>query len=316
MLLVGCGGPKVPPLSIDHSATVKPMKNGKLHGVKKVYLGNGILYQEQSYVNGIAEGVWKRYNNRTGKILYYNEFSNGKKNGLERIYHWKKGYLEQEANYVNDLKEGIERHYDKSGKLVKEIPYVNGKKNGVAKSYGRLAYIETSYNDDMKDGKQVHYALDRKTVLETHHYRKNNEHGIEKFFDEKGRLLYTAKWVNGERKWLKMTPRMKKAKNKQDRERKLKELATEKRKKVQQASNGGGNAQLRCSFGSNDYSLAQIQHKEAVARGAGEGAGLAYSMKGSSSNKHDYCVNAASSYGESCRFARVYLNGCLSKVGY
>jgi antitoxin component YwqK of YwqJK toxin-antitoxin module len=73
-----------------------------------------ILKMEESYVNGIKNGVTKKYysNKKIAEIL---EFKNGLKNGSWKEY-FDNGTLKLEANYVNDKRDGEFETFYSTGK--------------------------------------------------------------------------------------------------------------------------------------------------------------------------------------------------------
>lgn len=112
LLLIGCGDPKVSKSSQKHgsSKNVRPMKNGKLHGVVKKYNNKGVLTHEASYVEGKKEGL---------TIDYYSD-----------------GRTFMEIPYVNDKRHGMVKKYWHDTESIRALePYVNGKEHGVSKTF-------------------------------------------------------------------------------------------------------------------------------------------------------------------------------------
>lgn len=86
------------PSTISRSYTCK---NGILSGVytEYIYLGNGKVKSEISYVNGMRSGDFK--------------------------FYWSEGPVRLNGTYLNDKKDGVFRQYNLDGSLVYEVIYKN-----------------------------------------------------------------------------------------------------------------------------------------------------------------------------------------------
>jgi len=97
---------------------VENYKNGKLEGPRTVYYPNSKVAEEIMYVNGLKEGVYKRFG-QNGIILEQTTYKNDEYNG-DAIFYDSDGVVASEGKFVKGKKAGIWKFYVK-GKLTKEI---------------------------------------------------------------------------------------------------------------------------------------------------------------------------------------------------
>src|SRR5690554_6112593 len=96
--------------------TVETFANGKLHGKSTVYYPDGKLASETIYVNGVKEGVFKKYSQQ-GIVLEEIPYRNNQFYGLV-TYRDIKGNIIAQGLYEKGLKKGIWKYYE-DGKLIK-----------------------------------------------------------------------------------------------------------------------------------------------------------------------------------------------------
>ena len=106
-----------------HKASEQPMtvenyKNGKLHGLQKVFYKDGKIASETHYVDGIKEGIFKQYA-ENGVVLEEIPYKNNQFHGWV-IYRDSNGNFIAQGRYEKGLKKGIWKFYE-DGKLVKEV---------------------------------------------------------------------------------------------------------------------------------------------------------------------------------------------------
>ncbi|MGQ2984227.1 toxin-antitoxin system YwqK family antitoxin [Flavobacterium sp.] len=82
---------------------------GKLTGIRKVFFPNGNINEETTFVNGLKDGIYKKYT--------------------------EKGIVLEDSNYKNDQMHGPATYRNGEGKLVATGQYTNGKKTGIWKFY-------------------------------------------------------------------------------------------------------------------------------------------------------------------------------------
>lgn len=100
------------PMSIEY------YKNGKLNGKSVVFYKNGKIASETYYVNGVKEGIYKKFSEK-GIVLEEITYKNNQFNGLV-TYRDAKGNIIAQGMYEKGLKKGIWKFYE-NGKLVKEV---------------------------------------------------------------------------------------------------------------------------------------------------------------------------------------------------
>ena len=164
-----------------------PYKDGKPHGQRRTYYPDGTLWEESSYVNGLQEGVEKWYR-ENGTLWITATYKNGKKDGPEKEYH-RNGVVSSEIQYVNGEKHGLGKSYYESGALWSEVLYRNGKAIGPGKGYyesGALQW-ETPYKNDKKEGLKKEYYEDG-VILRTTSYKDDVKNGPEKEYYPSGKL--------------------------------------------------------------------------------------------------------------------------------
>lgn len=89
--------------------TIEYYKNGKLHGLKKVFYKDGTLAEISNYSNGILNGPYVKYAENS-KLL-------------------------EELNYKNGQLHGKISYYDGAGNIVSKGEYKNGRKSGYWETY-------------------------------------------------------------------------------------------------------------------------------------------------------------------------------------
>jgi len=83
--------------------------NGVRIGYSNIYNASGILVMALNYSNGVPNGVWSRYDDKTGKIRESFTYVNGKLNG-ERFWYDESGAIIRSVVYQNGLR--INTHAD------------------------------------------------------------------------------------------------------------------------------------------------------------------------------------------------------------
>ncbi len=86
---------------------------------------------EGRVVNKLYEGQWKYYHKASTSIMTFENYKNGKLEGLRTVFY-PDGKTAEETNYKNNYKEGICKIYTQSGVLIEESNYKNNSYNGVA----------------------------------------------------------------------------------------------------------------------------------------------------------------------------------------
>lgn len=97
---------------------VEHYNNGKLHGKSLVFYKDGKIASETYYVDGVKEGIYKKYA-ENGVVLEEIPYKNNQFYGLV-TYRYTDGSIYTQGMYEKGLKKGIWRYYE-NGKLVKEV---------------------------------------------------------------------------------------------------------------------------------------------------------------------------------------------------
>lgn len=96
------------------------MRNGKWKEFNK----RAILISEGTYVNDLKDGVWREYDEYTGKLTIEECYSCGVQHGRFAAFH-PNGQLLSEGEYRQGLREGYFRIYDERGVNVRNILFIN-----------------------------------------------------------------------------------------------------------------------------------------------------------------------------------------------
>ena len=102
---------------------VVPLRNGRRHGVVRVWHKNGVLANEERYLNGLLHGVCRQWN-ETGRLLGKYRMVHG--TGVQRIWH-ENGRLQLEFSTVRGDFSGHYCLWLNDGKLMSEEIYLNGR---------------------------------------------------------------------------------------------------------------------------------------------------------------------------------------------
>lgn len=187
------------------------MFDGKPDGNWKTYHENGILKSEGNRRNFLLDSTWKFYD-ESGKLVLLINYAAGTKNG-QRITYREKEFVSE--NFVNDIKQGLTTYYYPDSTVYKTINFADGREDGLAKEYaedGRVITL-TAYkkgyvvsrerinrmdSENRKQGLWKFFHENGFVKLEGK-YTNDLKDGYFKEYDEKGKLLYTSKWVEGEK---------------------------------------------------------------------------------------------------------------------
>ncbi|WP_271764714.1 toxin-antitoxin system YwqK family antitoxin [Aquimarina algiphila] len=119
---------------------------------QEVYYKNGILRTKTHYKYGRINGPYVAHTEEGIKIIEGNH-KDTYKDGIWRKFDEKKGRLIRETTYKNDVKNGLCKHYNKAKNVALEGNYLNGKKNGIWKYYDLAGELEKEIEYDK--GKQL-----------------------------------------------------------------------------------------------------------------------------------------------------------------
>jgi antitoxin component YwqK of YwqJK toxin-antitoxin module len=95
---------------------------------------NGKKASEGVFINKIKDGKWLYYNN-DGKLIAEDNYKNGKKNGISKLYSSQDGTLLKEEPWENNVLHGEYKEYYTTGQLRLKWNYKKGKIDGPYESY-------------------------------------------------------------------------------------------------------------------------------------------------------------------------------------
>ena len=107
---------------------------------------------EGKVVNKQFEGEWKYYHEDLPLIMTLEYYSNGKLNGVRKVYY-KNEEIAEETTYKNGIKEGIYKSYAENGVVLEESNFKNGEYEG--KAIFRTATNQIAGEGVFKNGKKV-----------------------------------------------------------------------------------------------------------------------------------------------------------------
>ncbi len=186
------------------------MRNGKPDGYWETYYENGVLKSEGNRQDFLLDGPWKFYDENGSMVLSIN-YKNGQKNGLRITYLDKEIIAE---NFENDIKQGLTTYYYPDSTIFKTVNFVNGREDGLAKEFGNDGRVITitvykkgyvvsreKINRIDKEGRKQRlwkFFHDNGLVRIEGRFKNDLKHGYFKEYDKHGKLLSTAKYIDGE----------------------------------------------------------------------------------------------------------------------
>jgi antitoxin component YwqK of YwqJK toxin-antitoxin module len=149
--------------------------------------------------NGFKQGSWLIFRADTDQIKQKGKYINNKKSGLWITYH-KNGTVKSEIHHVNNIPKGYAKIYREDGTLLEE-GYWNGDKwTGQYRFYhenGNTAYLFNYDSLGMKNGVQK-YFHENGNVKISGVWKKGEEDGILKMWDQQGSLIGEKQFKNGQ----------------------------------------------------------------------------------------------------------------------
>ncbi len=146
---------------------------GQLNGQWKWYYQNGNLLREESFYNGLADGIMTEYD-EIGNIVASGEFIEGLENGFW-LYNY--GDIKTEGEYIDGLRNGLWKNFYKNDRLS-----FSGK-----------------YIDDNPNGRHIYYWQNG-NIKEAGNYIMGRKDGEWKTLNEDGTLFMVISYSNGKEK--------------------------------------------------------------------------------------------------------------------
>ena len=184
------------------------IENGKPNGYWKTYHENGNLKSEGNRVNYDLDGLWKFFSVQ-GFVNLEISYQNGLKHGFRKFYS-NDSTLVKKEEFVKDTIQHAYKYYQ-SGQLQFEIPFREGVKNGIGFEYDSLglkisilkyqsgilkkSLINRKDRLGRKNGKWI--VFNGEFIIKETDYSFDLKNGIERIYDEKGKLLSVLKYKNG-----------------------------------------------------------------------------------------------------------------------
>ncbi len=148
------------------------------NGYNKFYYPNGQISSEGNMEDAKPVGIWKSY--------------------------LPDGTLKTEGARKNDKLDGIWKFYDNNGYLKEIIDYRNGDRNGYCKIFinkksenknKNILISKELYLNNEKSGKSYYYD-ETERLIKTVEYDKGYKHGLEKIYDNDGKLITILKYFH------------------------------------------------------------------------------------------------------------------------
>ena len=175
-------------------------ENGKLNGHTCGFYEDGTRFFETEYVDGVASGISREYDER-GDIIRVIEYSLGKKiaevtfkenkkNGWFKQYYLN-GKLKLEKEYKDDILDGLSKSYYKNGNLHVKMNMKLGLLHGISEEYyeNKILKTETSYKNGLVDGVVKHFSPKGKLEAQLF-YVKDKKNGTSLFYNENEKIAH------------------------------------------------------------------------------------------------------------------------------
>lgn len=136
----------------------------------------------------------------TGQLLEEGFIVNGKRNGTWITYHLGKTVVKSTISYVNGQLNGPYIEYNDRGQIESLVTYKNGVYDGLFAKYKFSRPLqEATYKNNKLDGmRKIFYENNGKIQSETE-YKDGVQHGIHRFYNDKGQTLMEYEYKNGEK---------------------------------------------------------------------------------------------------------------------
>jgi antitoxin component YwqK of YwqJK toxin-antitoxin module len=137
-----------------------PYKNNQIEGIRKKYDKSGALISEETYKNGVSDGIYRGYED--GELSYIADYKDNNLHGF--TVGFDSGQLSYISSYNNGKEDGLHEHYVtgesflpatlmyreiyENGVLLRRTYYANGMKNGEERWFNKSKTIRVAiYND-------------------------------------------------------------------------------------------------------------------------------------------------------------------------
>ena len=195
------------------------IRNGKPDGLWKTFHVNGKIKSIGLRRNFELDSIWNFYDD-SGNLLESISYLNGKKSGYHLKYHKisstdsSEFALKSKELYLNNQKEGLGYYYDDDGKINNITRYKGGKRHGLTREFNEDSVIQVIYkyhNDFMIDREFINQTgvrglkqglwreyYENDNIKIEKNYKDNILNGYYREYDQKGRVLVSKFYSNGE----------------------------------------------------------------------------------------------------------------------
>ncbi|HZK07772.1 MAG TPA: toxin-antitoxin system YwqK family antitoxin [Bacteroidales bacterium] len=180
----------------DVIQSVQTYNMGKKEGLFVEIDNRGYYVSETYYKDDALHGPIRSFD-RGSRLLLEESYLNGLQQGLRKAYY-NTGLVQEESYFDNGLKDGASKWYNQSGKVIAEYNYQKGEFEGVQKTFhddGALMTEET-YSHNLRQGPFREYYQDGALKTEGD-YDNNLKHGIWKEYNPDGTIASQAKFRKG-----------------------------------------------------------------------------------------------------------------------
>ncbi len=166
-----------------------------------IFIGTVFPNQAQTKdAQGRKQGYWKKYDEKTNKLIYEGNFKDDKPIGVFKYYNFTDS-VKAIINFKADGKTSYAKHFHFNGKLAAQGKYSNKETKDIVWTYydekGTLISRET-YANGKKNGNSFIYIPDG-TITEIRPFKNGVEHGNFIQYFEKDKLKTKGQYVEGKR---------------------------------------------------------------------------------------------------------------------
>ena len=133
--------------------------NGIKDGVSRKYYLSGELMEQTNWVNGMQDGEYKVFY-KTGEPYLTCAMKQNKRDGLCKVYD-QNGILEMEARYKNNLRDGEWKFFDKNGNLQYTLYYKEGE------------LLNPEVRDSIANKRMENFEKDKGSIIDPEKFMEN-----------------------------------------------------------------------------------------------------------------------------------------------
>jgi len=195
------------------------MRDGKPDGLWTTYHVNGKIKSVGLRNNFLLDSIWNFYD-ESGHLVESISYLRGNKSGYHYKYQKIAGedsmiyVLKSRELFLENRKEGVGYYYDEQGNIELVVRYKSGKRQGLTREFNSDSVIQVVYkyhNDFMIDREFINQTdrrglkqglwreyYDNDNIKTERSYRDNVLNGYFREYDEKGRVIVSRYYSNGQ----------------------------------------------------------------------------------------------------------------------